>query len=245
MPAAYRDSLQRERITKKTMAPVRASASDRTSELQRRIGNSAVARLARQRMLQRRVDIEGTLKTSHGVVLDQITKSAPTAGKLIAYCEESAITHLHFRAYQPAKDEFGETLCEVTGTDGRVYDLDAPANVDWDVVERDSPITITIRINNAHMFGQGEDVQTLLHELDVHAVAYLQFIEATRNAPSKRSIPGIWLAAIAGSSSGARQHRRLGAGRQRGLSKDVAAVGKAIGLGSQLETIKQNDIAEH
>jgi len=236
--------LPKRDVAKKAAEAVRLSAADRVLTLQRSAGNTAVARVAQRRMLQRSVDIEGTLKSSHGDVLLHISK-APTAGKLFAYCEKSAITHLHFRTYQPARDELGETLCWVTGTDGRTYDLDDPDTVDWDVVEKDSPITITIRINNAYMFGQGEDIETFLHELDVHALAYLQFIEATRQAPSKRSVPGIWRAAIRGSSSGGMQHRRLGAGRQRGLSKDVAAVGKATGLGPELKKIKEDDIGEH
>jgi hypothetical protein len=195
-------------------------------------------------MIQRSVDIEGTLQSSHGIVLDRISE-APNTGKLFAYCEKSANTHVHFRGYQPKQDEFGETLCEVTGTDGRTYDLDAPNTVAWEVVNKDSPVTITIRINNAYIFGQGEDIQTFLHEIDVHALPYLEFIDKMRQAPSKSSIPGIWRAAIRGSSSGAGQHRRLGAGRQRGLSKDVEVVGKATGLGCELKKITEDDIAEH
>ena len=79
----------------------------------------------------------------------------------------------------------------------------------------------------------------------MHALEYLQFIEQMRKASDRRTIKTIWEGAAAGTSSGHRQHRRLAAGRQRGLTRDIGHVGEAIGLARELEAAYKMDVDEH
>ena len=245
MTRVRQDRVQRVRAVVPTGAPKGpGSPADRILQLQRSVGNAAVARAAQRRTLQRDLIVEGSLAQTHGLLLDHLAK-APNARRLFEYCKSQRKTTVRFRGRFDTRSEFGETMCHVTDNNGRVHDIDQPDTVDWNAVHQKSPIEITIFINVGFVFGQGEDAETLLHEIDVHALDYLQFIEQMRAAPDRRAIKGIWGRAARGTSSGERQHRRLAAGRQRRLTQDIGHVGQQIGLGQELEAAYKTDVEEH
>ena len=245
MTLVRQDRAQRVRAVAPRGAPKGPiSPGDRILQLQRTAGNAAVARAAQRRMLQRDLIIDRSLAQTHGLLIDHIAK-APNARKLFEYCKSRRDTTVRFRGRFDTRDEFGETMCHVTDNDGYVHDIDRPGTVDWNAVDQESPIEITVFINIGFVFGQAEDAETLLHEIDVHALDYLQFIQQMRTAPDARAIRRIWEGAARGTSSGDRQHRRLAAGRQRRLTQDIRHVGQEIGLGPELEAAYKMDVDEH
>lgn len=137
------------------VSPSPTTRVDRVLALQRRAGNAAVVRAVQQRRLQRDIDIERSLQQTHGLLLEKIG-TAPNASKLFKLCEGSRNTHLLFRGYYGRRGDFGETRCHVRGREGELYDLDDPGRVNWDVVDRESEISITILMNIGHVFGRAK-----------------------------------------------------------------------------------------
>ena len=196
------------------------------------------------------IQINQSTDTTHGRVIDLVLASAKSSElkNLIAMCTDNAATHLHLSTYYAPKDEARETLIRVRGDDGTDYDLDNPGTVNWTHVSQTSPITITVRMNTGYVSGFSENVETFLHEMVVHAAKYVPFIQQMREAPDKRLLERLWSGAAQSSNSGAWQHSWLGRGRDRALSQDIRAAGKAMEdrrLEEALNTAHQSDVRNH
>lgn len=180
--------------------------------------------------VQRNITWAGGTDFNYGKVIDLVFANAKSKElkTLLEMCRGSD-THLHLKTYDAAKSENGLTTIRVRGEDGHEYDLDDPDQVTWARINQRSPITITISLNSSFVFGHSESVETLLHELDVHATKYAPFIERMRTTHDKRLLKGIWTGAAASSNGAAWQHDQLGRGRNRSLTADLSAVARSMG----------------
>jgi hypothetical protein len=246
--------------------PSKAGPVGQILALQKAAGNRAVSQMLQRQhacgadegtrsaepMVQRQIKITGSANVLHGLEINSILER-PTSHKLaqlISLCSGNNGTNLVFDTYTGSREISGMTEIAVIGTSGRTYDLDFPDSVDWSEVDKDSTIVIKIIMNAARISGKAADVQTLLHELTVHAVAYAPFILRMRSA-HKSAIRGIWEgASLPGASSDvSAQHRRLGVGSNRTLSAEIDAMGKRLeaqGLASHyLDVEHVNDMIHH
>jgi hypothetical protein len=214
------------------------STHNRITALQRSVGNQMVVELLSERSahdqlmtpVQRTITRTGSADTLHGLDIDAML-SNPRSGQLRSLIElcSNLDTHLVFDVYTASQEEAGWTQIFVRGNNGRNYDLSYPDSVDWTMVDKECPITIKISMNSSRVSGKAQDVETLLHEVTVHAVEYVPLIKRMRDA-HKSAIRGIWTHVMGDDGAGRsdREHQRLGEGFNRALSAEMDGMSRYL-----------------
>jgi hypothetical protein len=198
--------------------------------------------------VQRQIRVTGSANVVYGVDIDAIRENAKSQKlrDLFFLCANSANTHLLVDTYTGPRSSAGFTDALVKDSYGRSYELEYPGDVDWAAIDSQSEITIRVGLNSARVAGRAENIETILHELVVHAAEYVPFIKRMREA-HKNAIRGIWWNA-ADSASGELQHQRLGEGFNRALSADIGALAGQLhgeGLGPYLDAELSSDVRHH
>jgi hypothetical protein len=182
-------------------------------------------------VVQRQIHRTRSVNALHGVDLDAILRNPRSSGlrRLVSLCEGSSRTHLQFDTYSAGRNEAGETRVFVTDNNGRTRDLSDTERIDWRAVDKNSPVTIRVKINSGRVVGRAQDVETLLHELAVHAVEFVPLIQRMR-VSHKNAIRGIWTRVMhdAGDAMWESQHQRLGEGFNRDLSAEMGGMSRHL-----------------
>lgn len=184
--------------------------------------------------VQRVINATGLAGTAYQAELTAIRDHSSTARirQFLAECAASNNTFLRFTAVPMT----GHGLTEGFIYDGaNRYDLDDPDNIDWSVVKpRTSNIDIVVSLNAAQT-NPVVRIETLLHELAIHAVHMWDVVKRLRESSAGAAANSILHSHLDGSNSCEWQHNRLGMGRNRVISAEVANLGRVLGINLQSE----------
>lgn len=228
--------------TRRPVSPSRAvgarSTANQILARQRSVGNKVVTQLLGRwtanplpgQPVQRRITRTRSVDTLYGIDLDAILQNPRSArlAELINMCTTSSNTHLLIDTYVGASSS-GKTEVFVRGYDGRSYNLMRSEEVNWAAVDKDSPITIKVSMNSGHVAGRAADVETLLHELVVHAIEFVPVIRRMRGARNNE-VRGIWIRTMGanGETAWNSHHQRLGEGFNRALTAEVSGMSRHL-----------------